>query len=93
MKCVLGFSPQNEMQLKYRINNCIEALAYHGSLLVFSINPPSNRKRMPTYIRCSITNATFKPKADLRAETQVPQGKKKQKQSFIRKKSQALLKQ
>lgn len=64
------------MQFKYRINNCIEALAYHGSLLVFSINPPSNRKSMPTYIRCSITNATFKPKADLRAETQVPQGEK-----------------
>ena len=43
---------------------------YHGCVLVFSIKSPSNRKRIPPYIKWSTTNAIFKPKADLLAENQ-----------------------
>lgn len=40
---------------------------YQGSSFILSIKSLSKRKRIPTYIRCSSTNATFNPNEDLLA--------------------------
>lgn len=57
------------MYRKNEVKNAnIVYIRYHGSLLVFSIKSWSNRNKTPAKTRCSITNATFRDKADLRAE-------------------------
>jgi hypothetical protein len=68
------FNQSIQRDIKNTIPNLFkeEALTYHGSLFVFSIKSSSNRKRMPAYTRCSVTNANFRPSEDLRAENPAP---------------------